>query len=215
MKLTKENIQFIDNYFSNSDVKHLDIRLEMIDHVATAIETEMQNGDDRDFYYIFKDYMVENKTKLLDENFAFIKQTTKRLGLQLLKNLYKPVCILTIVLAFFTLKLLHIKFGFEIVKNWSSGIILTLFIVGVLLYFYKTKRLEIKRISAVERSGFLFTMLFNVFNLVWNISGFIKNDIYKTVIFIMISFILGLFVSMLILSFQIISESKEKYKMLS
>ena len=38
----------------------------MVDHIASAIESRMKNGDDRDFYYVFKDYMVENKARLLD-----------------------------------------------------------------------------------------------------------------------------------------------------
>ena len=34
MKLTAENIKFIDNYLKNSEVIYYDIRMEMLDHVA-------------------------------------------------------------------------------------------------------------------------------------------------------------------------------------
>ena len=87
-KLTKENIQFIDNYLKNSDVIFDDIRMEMVDHVATAVETEISNGDLRDFYYIFKEYMVENKKQLLDNNKKFIRKSTYKVGQFMLKNTF-------------------------------------------------------------------------------------------------------------------------------
>ena len=53
MKLTTENIQFIDNYLKNSEVIYYDIRVEMIDHVATAVEQKME-AENLDFYDAFK-----------------------------------------------------------------------------------------------------------------------------------------------------------------
>ncbi|WP_329806792.1 hypothetical protein [Flavobacterium facile] len=67
MKLTKENIQFIDNYLKNSQVIYYDIRMEMLDHVATAVEQKME-VENLDFYDAFKNYMVINKTELLKLN---------------------------------------------------------------------------------------------------------------------------------------------------
>ena len=52
--LSPQDIKFIDTYLSNSDINYEDVRIEMIDHVASAIEHQMNNGDDRDFYDIFK-----------------------------------------------------------------------------------------------------------------------------------------------------------------
>ena len=54
VQLDKEQIQFIDNYLDNSDVVYADIRMEMVDHVASGIEARIDKGDTRDFYYIFK-----------------------------------------------------------------------------------------------------------------------------------------------------------------
>jgi hypothetical protein len=67
MKLTKENIQFIDTYLKNSNVIYVDIRLEMTDHIATAVEDKMKE-ENLDFYDGFKNYMVENKTTILKNN---------------------------------------------------------------------------------------------------------------------------------------------------
>ena len=61
----------------------------MIDHVASAIEDKMNSGDDRDFYYIFKDYMIENK-RLLEKRGSkvFNGRIFKSVCLKFLRNLY-------------------------------------------------------------------------------------------------------------------------------
>ena len=64
MKLTKEYIQFIDNYLKNSEVIYYDIRMEMHDHVASAVEQKME-AENLDFYDAFKSYMVVNKKEVL------------------------------------------------------------------------------------------------------------------------------------------------------
>ena len=52
-KLCKENIQFIETYLENSDVYYADIRMEMTDHVASAIESKMELENSDDFYSVF------------------------------------------------------------------------------------------------------------------------------------------------------------------
>lgn len=71
--LTKHDVKFIDNYLEYSKVLYADMRMEMTDHVASVIEAKMQSGDDRGFYIIFKAYMVEQKTNLLNNNKQFVK----------------------------------------------------------------------------------------------------------------------------------------------
>ena len=63
MKLTAKNIKFIDNYLKNSEVIYYDIRMEMLDHVATAVEQKIQ-AENLDFYDAFKSYMVVNKKEI-------------------------------------------------------------------------------------------------------------------------------------------------------
>lgn len=38
MKLTKEDVQFIDNYLKKGGIKYWDVRLEMVDHLVSDIE---------------------------------------------------------------------------------------------------------------------------------------------------------------------------------
>ena len=92
MKLTAENIKFIDNYLKNSEVIYYDIRMEMLDHVATAVEQKMQD-ENLDFYDAFKSYMVVNKKEILKGN-KFWSIYSKDTILSFLKFLLHPIMIL-------------------------------------------------------------------------------------------------------------------------
>ena len=83
MKLTPQNIQFIDNYLTNSEVIYYDIRMEMLDHVATAVEQKME-VENLDFYDAFKSYMVVNKKEILKGNKGeglHFKEPLKKFGI--------------------------------------------------------------------------------------------------------------------------------------
>lgn len=43
MKLVKEEIQFIDNYLIKNGVNYWDVRLELLDHIVSAVEDKMKN----------------------------------------------------------------------------------------------------------------------------------------------------------------------------
>ena len=43
MKLTKQEIQFIDNYLIKNEVKYWDVRLEILDHIVSAVEVKIVN----------------------------------------------------------------------------------------------------------------------------------------------------------------------------
>ena len=67
MKLSTREIQFIDNYLQKHDVIFVDIRAEMIDHIATAVEDKMDK-ETIDFYDAFKSYMITNRKDILKSN---------------------------------------------------------------------------------------------------------------------------------------------------
>ncbi|MQP25019.1 hypothetical protein GFJ94_08075 [Flavobacterium sp. LMO8] len=92
MKLTSQNIQFIDNYLKNSEVIYYDIRMEMLDHVATAVEQKME-VENIDFYDAFKSYMMVNKKEILKGN-KFWSIYSKDTILNFLKFLIHPLIIL-------------------------------------------------------------------------------------------------------------------------
>jgi hypothetical protein len=83
-KLNKEQIEFIDTYLKNSGVVYDDIRFEMTDHIATALE-EM----DGDFIDNVRQYMLEHKAGLVKSNRKFVRiagqRAVKTLGKTLIR----------------------------------------------------------------------------------------------------------------------------------
>lgn len=74
--LNQEQIKFIDHYLQVSKVRYVDVRSELTDHIATAVEHKMQD-EALDFYKAFKAFMAVNKYQLLQRNnatFTYFKE---------------------------------------------------------------------------------------------------------------------------------------------
>jgi hypothetical protein len=127
MELTTQQLQFIDKYLKESGVQYNDIRYEMTDHVASAIE-----GMEGDFYESFKQYMLVHKKELLDTNRAFNKASFYR-ALRVLQNIFsKP---LFGAIAVFLIAL------FWVVKNITAqdittGLSVSLITISTITYGY-------------------------------------------------------------------------------
>lgn len=67
MKLENEDIRFIDRYLIKEGVVYADIRYEMVDHIAFAVEEKME-AQQASFYYAFKAYMAANKKAIMKNN---------------------------------------------------------------------------------------------------------------------------------------------------
>lgn len=89
MKLTDKEIHFIDTYLNNSGIVYEDIRFEMTDHVATAMEA--MEGD---FYENFREYMIVNKASILKADKHFKKTALQRALRSLVGNMLKPLPLL-------------------------------------------------------------------------------------------------------------------------
>lgn len=101
-RLTNEQVKFIDDYLYNAGVKYIDIRCEMTDHVATAIEEK-----EGDFGERFFGYMALHKRELLASNKNFRKQALSKAGSMFVKTYKKPVFLLAtaaLVLLTFVMK---------------------------------------------------------------------------------------------------------------
>ncbi|HET8809570.1 MAG TPA: hypothetical protein VFM65_04820 [Flavobacteriaceae bacterium] len=153
-KLTKENIQFIENYLKNSDVEYLDVRVEMTDHIASEIEAKMEEGDARGFYEIFKSYMLEHKTTLLKSLKKFRKQADKKMLRLVFRNSYHPKTLglgALIITLFFLMK--------DFVMEHSSAFLLGFYglLLGIcLLPFLILKK---NRFSTLQRLLFWFGLV--------------------------------------------------------
>jgi len=170
MRLTSEEIQFIDNYLDNSDVVYADIRMEMVDHVASDIEAKIDAGDMRDFYYVFKDYMAENKAKLLDDNKLFLKSADKKITKAILRELPKPLTIVIFVVAFISFYTAFNYLDFEAFRSLIFLMPFGAFLGFGLLYWVYSKYYGLERYSLIERLSFPMLLFYQLFSLVFNIS---------------------------------------------
>jgi len=157
MKLTPEHIQFIDNYLKNSEVIYYDIRMEMIGHVATAVEQKME-AENLDFYHAFKSYMVANKKEILRGN-KFWSIYSKDTIIGFLKFLAHPIIILTGVSFYIFYK--NVAFSTYFSESFTIRnlffLVLIFFALFQLIYF----RVILKqRFFILEKLGGLLAMIY-------------------------------------------------------
>ncbi|WP_264560066.1 hypothetical protein [Flavobacterium sp. N2270] len=104
MKLSKESIQSIDNYLKHEGFVYVDIRMEMVDHVANAVEEKME-VENLNFYDAFKSYMIAHKKEIMKQSKTDSKS---QYSLHSIKHflffLAKPFNVVLGLLLFFVIK---------------------------------------------------------------------------------------------------------------
>ncbi len=157
MKLSKEEIKFIDTYLESNDVVYSDIRQEMVDHIATAVEEKILL-EEEDFYNAFKSYMLVNKKAILKNNkkrWSFSWEAIR----QFLLFLVKPYMLLFGVLLFVFFKNLEVNRYFSedfTLRNLFFVLVLTasLFQSGYIHVYLK------KRFYAVEKTAVILAFIY-------------------------------------------------------
>lgn len=208
MTLTKENIQYIGLYLKENNVIFDDIRIELVDHISSAIEFEMVKNE-TSFNTTFLEFMKENKVGILkagkvDQKWNFLLAV--KTFFQFLKN--KNVIIVSIVLF-----LVFQKNFFELIREHVgmiqlfSVLALMLICIGWLLFF--TGFLK-KRFFAVENNFNVSILFFNAFNLVRILTA-PKSDltVNLTLIYSILTFVFIWFVAKKTYDFYI--KNKELY----
>jgi len=153
MKLTKEQIQQIEDYLNNKKVKYIDIRFEILDHIISDVEFIIKNNNS-----YFEDAFSEVKLKW---NKNFTSTSSWWLGLSNYApsifinkclRIYKPLVLKSVfgivlfliftyaILEFFKLDLLYF---YSIVKMIYIITILT-FIGFFIFWKIKIKRIKLK-----------------------------------------------------------------------
>lgn len=153
MVLDKQKIKFIDNYLTKSGVDFLDIRMEMLDHVASAVEEKMQK-ENLDFYDAFKSYMLKNKNELLKTNGKYRWSLDKKLLLMIGENLFLAKSLL---LLFVLGAITHFSTVQNISWLYSALVLSPLFYLGVPAVIYRKFKF-----SFTQRLG-LFSVIVNYF----------------------------------------------------
>lgn len=211
MKLNAEQIKFIDTYLENSDVNFADIRMEIVDHVASSIENEMKSGDARAFYDIFKDYMVANKATLLNDNKKFIKATDNKLLKLVFKTMLSWQGLGFYLISFALLYILAINLQQQELYQWLSVLPIITFLTLGALYFGYFRILKLDRFSAIERMGFVYYMCFHVFHLVSMMTENAFEKLDGLYVLLFINFGMLTMFSILLVTVRLVREYKQNY----
>ncbi|NCO63322.1 MAG: hypothetical protein GW839_13720 [Flavobacteriales bacterium] len=207
-KLSKEDIAFIDTYLKNSDIVFSDIRIEMVDHVASEIESIINEGDNRDFYYIFKDYMVKNKVDLLKDNHKYYKACDKKILRALVKNVFsiKAVFILitTFLSLFFLNKFLELNLFFQVLR--ALPFVVFLLFAGVYRFIGRNKNM---RFSSIERIAIYFILIGQIINLYFQ--GLIFRKMVLSEQSLQITIVTSFLIFSLVLLMQVFFQFKKEY----
>lgn len=166
MKLTAENIQFIDNYLKNSEVIYYDIRMEMLDHVATAVEQKME-AENLDFYDAFKSYMAVNKIEVLKGNKLW-PGISKDILLNFLRFLFQPIMIFIGVSIYVFYKNVEVANYFSesfTFKNFLFVILISLAIFKIVYFRFVLKQ----RFYKIEK-------IFGLLNVFYYLQMFFLNQ---------------------------------------
>lgn len=138
MKLIKEQIKYIDETLSLNGVVYQDVKLELIDHIASDIEeySENNNSDfDEAFKAVFEKWKPELKptvkTVLLLNDFKGPKIVADKMA-SYFKGELRKLLIFTLILYSILSVLLHLNFGDEILK-WVNYFMRASFVFYILM----------------------------------------------------------------------------------
>ena len=179
MSLSSENIKFIDNYLKNSEVIYYDIRMEMLDHVATAVEQKMQ-VENLDFYDAFKSYMVVNKKEIMKgnkEEGLYFKEPLKKFGLFSIQ----PIQILLAIGIFSIVYFFTQYFGINDFTKYIYVIIIATYFVFLILHYLLTWK---KKFYYIDKNFSIIFLLYQLANPLHRIAneGFTSYVIFNSIV---------------------------------
>lgn len=132
MQLTTEQIECINQTLIEKGIKFDDIKLEVLDHIATEIENEMEvSNNDFPIVYnqVFDNWREEFK---LTRDFFSLQSTYPRLVNSKLKNQFKREVILSVVSSILLI------ISFQLVNNTQEKLEFIRLVKDVLIYAFCT-----------------------------------------------------------------------------
>ena len=174
MKLSNQEIRFIDHYLQKADVIFVDVRLELTDHIASAVEEKME-VEELPFYDAFKAYMVVNKKMLLASNRRNFKNF-KNAIISFSKTFIKPQNIIFAIMLLFGFRYLNQLISLEIMSIGIFSIFfLFVFVQAIYTIFIIKKRyLYLENSSSVLLVIYYVNLFSNGFGL--HAKNFIGNQ---------------------------------------
>ena len=158
MKLEKQQIQFIDKFLQRNDVEFIDIREEMIDHIASAVEEKM-TIDNANFHDAFVSYVNFNKKELFKMNKSIWWFSLSEIK-SYLQYFLKPISLITnffLIVLFFLFRSNENVVLFK--ENMAFYFIVSLLVIGManFIYFSIIKK---KKYFFIEKNSIVLMILY-------------------------------------------------------
>lgn len=198
MELTKEQLQIVEKYLNAKGIEYLDIRLEILDHIISDIETIMKN-ESLAFELVFAS--VKNKWNSHfkdDTSFYFgITYSAPKIVIEKAKKIYKNWFFIPLIVFLFPYILvgkLNFVFQESITYNlnlFSQIIVIINSLVFIYLLFMNSKNKSKSTYSFILKTqnfnillGVMILINFNIFNKEGVLDGFqvslLSTFIYAT-----------------------------------
>ena len=198
MELTKEQIQKIDSFLQGIGVEYLDIRLEMVDHIATEIEEKVNDIDaffeNNRFETPFIKYMLSRKSTFYKNYKRQIKKSywanTKKVSLDILKEAIKPVNLILISFLFTTIFFLE-KLEIKLITRILSLVFFVSYMYISILFKNFKKKLGNVGVIDTYTSFLVFTFLVSFYfplAPIFDNDNFTAFHLYKISLMLTINF---------------------------
>lgn len=200
MKLTPTQIQQIETYITACGIEWYDVKMELVDHFATSLETKLDKNPKLDF----KQAIINEHKSFSDRGFKKLLNTkTKAVEKQFYKQVFKHLKSFfklpkIIISAGFFYGLVLIMNLFSNKENFFLGLTYVFFAITIVLFFrvLKEKKNKKTRFLILNKTN-NFIQLFNVLMLLFlNITNFRTEDSFNNPAYNYIQ--IGVFVIMML-----------------
>jgi hypothetical protein len=223
MKLTTEQIEYVENYIISKDIKWYELQVELTDHMVTSMEGFWEKNPELTFHQVkqyAEDQFGRNGFKAIEEERTqILRKEFKRAQLKMVAEYFKFPKIfgsfLLVIVAF------KISFYFENTQGYI-GVLFGTLIVGCLPFYYllyKSSKIEGKRFLEISLINYIWLSSNAIINLGFGLSGLFK-EIIKQNHFLVLPFcflwMLGIlsFITAIHLQKKTIENVKKQYQLI-
>lgn len=201
MELSREQIKRIDSFLEGIGVEYVDIRLEMVDHIATEIEEKVNDVDvffeDKGFQTPFVKFMLSKKAQFLKSYRKQVKRSfwsnTKKIIVDVLREAIYPINLLYISV-FFAVIFVTEKVNLKLVTNLVFiGFMASYCYMGILFRSLRKNFGNVRLIQAYTSMlivGYIIAMYLPILPIPFIDENYTVYGLYKLVVILILNFLI-------------------------
>lgn len=170
MKLTEEQIRYIENYIKSFGIKYYEVYMEILDHMILDVEAILEENIEISFEDAVLKAKVEGFGKkgfrgMMDERLQLAQKQARKENNKMIKEYFtfpKVVMTVAVFVGFFLFLML-----FDDPRKSYVFSSATVIFIGLFQYFYFNKFLKIKKLYILKTQmiNVGFSLIFSVFQL--------------------------------------------------